>query len=108
MAAGQEVYNTYCRACHMDDGGGVAGLNPPLKGTDWVTGDKTRLIRVILEGLSEVIEIDGQTYQNAMAAHNFLTDQQIADVLTYLRQSFGNDAGPLTPEEVATVRAGPK
>ena len=105
MAAGQEVYNTYCRACHMDNGMGVPGMNPPLAGTDWVTGDVERLIGVVLNGLNEPIEIKGETYQNAMAAHAFLNDQQVADVLTYIRSSFGNDAGPVSAEKVAEVRA---
>lgn len=104
MAAGKEVYDTYCRACHMDNGSGVPGMNPPLNGTDWVTGDKKRLIGVVLNGLNEPIEIKGETYQNVMAAHAFLNDQQIADVLTYVRQSFGNNASEVTAEEVAQLR----
>ncbi len=104
LADGQAVYNTFCRACHMDDGNGVPSMNPPLAGTDWVTGDKERLIGVVLNGMSEPIEINGETYQNAMASHAFLTDQQIADVLTYIRQSFGNEAEAVSPELVASVR----
>jgi len=105
MTAGQQVYDTYCRACHMDNGMGVPGMNPPLAGTDWVNGDKGRLIGVVLNGINEPIEIKGETYQNAMAAHAFLDDRQIADVLTYIRGSFGNEAGPVSAEEVAEVRA---
>ncbi len=104
MADGQEVYNTYCRACHMDDGGGVPGMNPPLSGTDWVNGDTDRLIGVVLQGMDEPIEINGETYQNAMAAHAFLNDQQIADVLTFIRQSFGNDAEAIDAQQVAARR----
>ena len=105
MAAGQEVYNAYCRACHMDDGKGVASMNPPLAGTEWVNGDKERLIKVVLKRLSERIEINGETFQNAMASHAFLTDTQIADVLTFVRSSFGNDSGAIDAAEVAEVRA---
>ncbi len=104
LATGKQVYDTYCRACHMDNGSGVPGMNPPLAGTEWVTGDKERLIKVVLNGLNEPIEINGETYQNAMAAHAFLNDQQIADVLTYIRQSFGNNAGAISANEVAQVR----
>ncbi|MEO0471375.1 MAG: cytochrome c [Bacteroidota bacterium] len=102
---GKKVYNTYCFACHMQDGNGVPGLNPPLIGTDWVLGDKERLIGVVLNGMSEPIEIDGELYSNVMNPHAFLSDADIAAVLTYVRSAWGNDAGPLTAAEVASVRA---
>lgn len=105
MASGKTVYDTYCSACHMPNGKGAPGMNPPLTGTDWVLGDKERLIRVILNGLNEPVEIQGEIYQNIMASHAFLSDQQVADVLTYVRGSFGNDAGEIFPEEVARVRS---
>lgn len=105
LAAGKMVYDAYCKACHMDNGKGVPGMNPPLAETDWVVGDKTRLINVVLNGLSDPIEINGEIYQNAMASFSFLSDQQISDVLTYVRQSFGNEAGEVTMEEVKKVRA---
>lgn len=104
MAAGKEVYDQYCKVCHMVNGSGVPNLNPPLKDTDWVTGDKERLIGVVLNGLSDPIEINGETFQNAMAPHNFLSDEQIANVLTYIRGSFGNEASEVTAAEVAAVR----
>lgn len=104
MAEGQKVYNAYCRACHMDNGGGVSSMNPPLIGTEWVLGDKERLIKVVLLGLTDAIEINGETFQNAMAPHSFLNNQQIADVLTFVRNSFGNEASEISPEEVAKVR----
>lgn len=104
LAAGKKVYDQFCLACHMDDGTGVPGMNPPLVNTDWVLGDKERPIKVVLNGLSEPVEINGEIYQNAMAPHNFLDDQQIADVLTFVRQSFGNKASAITAEEVAEVR----
>ena len=106
MAAGKTVYDTYCSACHMPNGKGAPGMNPPLSGTDWVLGDRTRLIKVILNGLNEPVEIQGEIYQNIMASHAFLSDQQVADVLTYIRASFGNDADAITKEEVTRVRAG--
>lgn len=105
LKAGKVVYDTYCLPCHMANGLGAPGMNPPLAGTDYVLGDKARLIKVILEGLSEPIEINGEIYQNVMASHGFLTDRQIADVLTFVRQSFGNDASEITMEEVENVRS---
>lgn len=104
MAQGQKVYQMHCLACHMDNGKGVPGMNPPIAGTDWVTGDKERLIKVILEGMNEPIEINGETYQNAMASLSYLSDKEIAQVLTYIRNSFGNEASAVTEEEVADVR----
>ena len=101
---GKEVYNSYCLTCHQANGTGVPGMNPPLRGTDWVTGDKSRLINVLLNGLNEELEINGETYENAMPAHDFLTDKQIAAVLSYVRSNFGNDATAITAEEVAALR----
>lgn len=102
---GKAVYDTYCLTCHQADGKGVPGMNPPLVKTDWVLGDKTRLITVLLKGLKTPVTINGQTYRNPMPAHDFLTDTEIAQVLTYVRSSFGNKASVVTAEEVKLVRA---
>ena len=105
MERGKEVYNAYCLSCHLPDGAGVPQLNPPLKKTAAVLGSKTKLIAVILKGMDTHEEIDGETYSKVMAPHNHLTDQQIADVLTYIRNSFGNKAIAITPGDVKYVRA---
>lgn len=102
--SGQALFEQYCLACHQADGSGVPNLNPPLRGTDWVLGDKTRLINVLLKGLQGQ-EIEGEIYDNAMPAHDFLDDAQIANVLTYIRSNFGNKAGAVTADEVKAVRA---
>ncbi len=104
LLAGKVVYDNYCLSCHMSNGLGAPGMNPPLAGTDWVLGDKDRLIKVVLQGLSEPVEIQGEIYQNIMASHSFLSDQHVADVLTFVRQSFGNDASEIKPEDVRKVR----
>ena len=101
---GKSIYTQYCLTCHQADGGGVSGLNPPLTKTDYVLGDKTRLVNVLLNGLQGV-DIDGEPYHNVMPAQAQLTDQQIADVLTYVRSNFGNKASAVTAAEVKTVRA---
>lgn len=103
--SGKKVYQQYCLSCHMNDGNGVPGLNPPLGKTTWVTGDKKRLINIILKGFNEEIEINGEVYANPMPAQPQLSDQQIADVLTYIRNSFGNKASAITAAEVKAVRA---
>jgi glucose/arabinose dehydrogenase/mono/diheme cytochrome c family protein len=105
LTEGKQVYDMYCLACHMSNGKGAPGMNPPLVDTDYVLGDKERLIKIILNGLSDPIEIKGEIYQNIMAPHAFLTDKQIADVLTFIRKSWGNEASVITPDEVASVRA---
>lgn len=105
MERGKKLYDLYCMSCHMPDGTGVPRLNPPLAKSSWVVGDKKRIINVVLKGLDEPVDIDGETYQNVMAPHDFMTDQEVADVLTFIRNSFGNKASPVTPAEVKTVRA---
>ena len=103
---GETVYNQNCRVCHMPEGQGVARLNPPLAQTDWVNGDKERLITLILKGMSGTIEVNGTSYTGIMTPYAHLSDAEIAAVLSYIRSSFGNQAGPVTAGEVAAVRAG--
>ncbi len=105
MERGKKVYNLYCLSCHAADGNGMADLNPPLIKTKGVTGDKTKLVQVILKGMDTDEEINGKVYTNNMAPLDYLTDQQIADVLTYIRKSFGNKASGVTPAEVKSIRA---
>lgn len=102
--AGKGTYSTYCSVCHQADGKGVPGMNPPLANKEWVGGDKTKLIKIVLNGLNEPITVNGEKYQNVMASHDFLNDKQIADVLTYVRKSFGNDFEAITEAEVTEVR----
>jgi glucose/arabinose dehydrogenase len=101
---GSEVYNTYCITCHQPDGNGDGNRFPPLAGSDWVTGDKRRLIDVVLNGLHGPVNINGKMYNNTMPAHHFLSDAQIAQVLTYIRQNFSNKASEISEEEVKKVR----
>jgi mono/diheme cytochrome c family protein len=102
---GKKVYETYCLACHQADGSGVPGLNPPLIKTKWVLGDKKQLITIILKGMDEPIEVDGEEYNNVMASHAFLKDEDVADVLNYVRNNFGNKASGVVPAEVKAVRS---
>ncbi len=104
IAAGKLVYTQYCLSCHMTDGGGVQNMNPPLIKTSFINGDKFKLVSVVLNGMSRQ-EIDGETYNNVMAPFNFLTDKEIADVLTYVRNSFGNKKSAVTVADVKKVRA---
>jgi mono/diheme cytochrome c family protein len=79
-------------------------MNPPLAGINIVTGNKPELIKIILKGYDKPAKINGESYQNVMPPHSWLTDQQIADVLTYIRKSWGNGADAVKPEEVTKTR----
>jgi len=105
IANGQAVFTKYCVTCHQADGLGVPRMNPPLVKTTYVLGDKSKLIKIVLNGFNEDVEINGETYSNTMAAHDFLKDQEIADVLTYVRNSFGNKASAVTVAQVKVTRA---
>lgn len=101
---GQQVFSTTCIVCHQKNGGGVPGLNPPLIKTTYVLGEKSQLIQIVLKGLNQPIEVQGQTYNNVMPSFAQLTDEQIADVLTYVRNSFGNKASAVSPALVKAER----
>jgi mono/diheme cytochrome c family protein len=104
---GKTVYVQRCMVCHQQDGGGVPHLNPPVDGSSSVKGkDKSKLISILLKGMSDRVEIDGEYYSNNMASHADLSDQQIADVLNYIRNNWSNKVPtPVTPAEVKSVRA---
>ncbi len=105
MTAGELIYNQYCAVCHQPDGDGVPHLNPPLIETEYVLGEKPRIIQVLLKGLSTHEPINGTVYSNVMPSHSFLTDEQIANVLTFVRNSFGNKASAVSTAEVTAERA---
>ena len=105
ILAGEKVFKKYCISCHQADGSGVPNLNPPLINTTYVLGDKGKLIKIILNGLNEEVEIDDEVFTNPMPALGpVLEDQQIADVLTYVRNSFGNKASAVAVNEVKEIR----
>jgi len=101
---GQRLYNTYCAACHGRNGQGAPPRFPPVAETDWVTGDKQRLINIVLQGMEGPITVRGELYDHPMPAHDFLEDGQIAEILTFIRSNFGNDASEVTIDEVRELR----
>ena len=105
IAAGKIIYLQHCLSCHQADGGGVPHMNPPLIKTTYVMGDKVRLIKVVLNGFTQNVDIDGESYSNNMPPQNMLKDQEIADVLSYVRNSFTNKAGVIKLADVKAVRA---
>jgi len=105
MDKGKEVYTQYCLTCHQPDGEGVPNLNPPLIKTSITVGDKKQLVTWVLSGTTDKKEIDGQFYSNNMPPQDYLKDEEIAAVLSYIRNSFGNKASSVTAAEVKKVRA---
>lgn len=103
MAEGARLYNTHCALCHQKNGRGNDRF-PPLNYSDWVNGDKERLIDVVLNGLEGEIKVHGRSYNNVMPKQDHLKDGDIALILTYIRQNFGNRSNGIDPEEVAQVR----
>ncbi len=101
----QTLYRNYCATCHGADGLGVARRYPPLVDTHWVLEDSERLVLITLHGLTGPIEVRGQTYDDYMPplGHR-LSDEEIAHLLTYVRNSWGNDAGAITADEVSQTR----
>ena len=108
---GKEIYNRdgFCATCHQPDGRGLsASLFPPIVGTPWVLGSEERLIKLVLKGLLGPIEVLGREYPGQVPMtpyEGMLNDNEIAAVLTYVRNSFGNQAAPIRPEKVKEVRA---
>lgn len=108
-ADGQKIFSTRCSSCHQAQGQGVTGTFPPLAGSEIVTGDKGRVIRVILNGLMGEVEVKGVTYSGVMPPWGTsLKDDEIAALLTYVRSNFGNKASAISADEVAKVRAATK
>ncbi len=102
---GKEVYVLYCQNCHMEDGKGTPDVNPPLAKSDYLKQPSKTLINIILNGQSGEVKVNGKTYNLPMAAQEYLTDEQIADVLNYVKNSWGNKiAGSINPEMVKALR----
>jgi mono/diheme cytochrome c family protein len=102
---GKAIYDALCLTCHQADAKGLPGIYPPLAASDRITGEPRPLIRVVLHGLSGPIQVNGQTYGVMPMPPMGLSDEHLAEVLTYVRSSFGNSAGPVTREQVAAERA---
>lgn len=103
MEAGKIVYNSNCAACHQPNGEGTKGVFPPLAKSDYLMADKGRAISAIINGLQGKITVNGQDYDNVMPALD-LSDEDVADVLTYVRNSWGNKSDQVKPSEVKKAR----
>jgi mono/diheme cytochrome c family protein len=110
MKIGGQQYGNLCAGCHQTTGSGNPGQAPPLAGSEWVLGGPNRLVRIPQAGVTGPIKVNGQEW-NMTTMIGFaasLTDEQLAGIVTYIRNSFGNKAPMVTPEEVAKVRASMK
>ena len=104
---GKATYDAVCLNCHQANGKGLVGIYPPLAGSEWVVGEKSALMRMLLHGLAGPITVKGEPYGTGnpipMAASG-LDDEKIASVLSYVRANFGNNAGAVSVEEVREQR----
>lgn len=102
--AGKKLYEQNCQACHQATGLGVPGAFPPLAGSDYIT-DADKHVQVVLKGLNGEVTVNGQKYNGAMQAFaGTLDDQEIAAIITYERNAWGNALGVVMPEQVAKGR----
>ena len=113
ISRGQTVYMQVCFACHQPTGQGLPGMFPPLLGSNWVSAKKPdRIIRMVLHGLTGPIKINGKPFTSPAplmpAQGAALNDKKIADVLTFVRYTFGNNASAVTPAEVTAIRQAEK
>ena len=104
MARGEKVYGEVCSACHQANGQGVPGAFPPLAGAGEFYGGPKKQAKIIVGGLSGEIEVLGTKYNSAMPPQGHLSDYDIAAVATYVRHSWGNNDGIVTPDDVKAVR----
>ena len=106
LSRGKAVYENICGLCHGNDGAGKPGQAPPFAGSEWALGNPSHMIRIPLVGLAGPVEVKGQPWNLAMPAMGAaLPDDDLAAVLTYIRQSWGNKAEAITPDQVKAVRA---
>src|SRR5256885_3137092 len=103
---GKKIFAANCQTCHQANGLGVPGQYPPLAGSEFTTGGSRRPAMIVLKGLQGPVKVKGQEYGTAVMQpwDKTLTDQKIADVLTYERSEWGNSASPVTAEQIAALR----
>ena len=98
------MYENVCATCHQSHGGGQDGKAPTLRGTTYAVGDEDRLVQILMHGLEGPLKIEGRTWNLEMPRFEG-SDDDLADVLTYIRRSWGNGVEPVTLETVGRNRA---
>lgn len=106
ISNGEKLYSTNCAACHQANGQGLAGAFPPLAKSDYLTDDPIKVAEAVINGLSGPITVNGVDYNSVMPNLEYLSDSDVADIVTYVVNSFGNEGGDVTVAEVAAVRGG--
>ena len=101
---GKSLFQQHCSACHQLDGGGVPNMFPPLKESEYINGEVKWIVSSLVKGLEGPITVKGVEYDNMMPAMDYLSDEDIANILTYVRGSFGNNSGAVTAGEVNKIR----
>ena len=103
IARGQQTYSSICAACHQPSGTGIEAVFPPLAASDFLNADKRRAISAVISGLSGPVVVNGKTFNSAMPALG-LSDEDVANVLTYVYNNWGNAGHEVTPAEVRALR----
>ena len=105
MAQGEELYQIHCSACHQPNGEGLTGAFPPLADSDYLLDDRARSLQVVIQGRSGKMVVNDQEYDAVMPGMGYLSDPQLAAILTFVTNSWGNSASAFSTAEVAAVRA---
>jgi nitrite reductase (NO-forming) len=105
IAAGERLFQGTCSTCHQANGAGLPQVFPPLAGSDYLMADKARSIGIVLNGLTGPITVNGADYNSVMPPMRQLNDDEVAHILTYVRNTWGNQGEAVTSAEVAAVRA---
>jgi nitrite reductase (NO-forming) len=100
---GKKIYESTCLACHQTDGKGIASVFPPLAKSDYLLSDKKRAIRQVINGSSEEMVVNGETYNAAMPPQG-LSDKEVVEVMNYILNSWGNEGGEITIKDVQNVQ----
>ena len=105
IQAGKALFTGTCSTCHQGDGNGMEGVFPPLASSDWITKDPKGVPRVILHGLVGKVTVNGKEYNSNMPPMSQLTDDEVANISTYVLNSWGNPGGKVTKADAAAIRA---
>jgi len=105
ISAGSVLYNGTCSVCHQQNGEGLAGVFPPLANSDYLMADTRRAIEVVLNGLTGPVTVNGSDFNSVMPPMSQLNDDEIANILTFALNSWGNEDGVISSDDVAAVRA---
>ncbi len=104
LSAGKKVFDDNCKVCHQENGEGVAGTFPPLANSDYMLADKMRAVKQAIYGSKEPITVNGVEYPGKVMTVIELTDEQVRDVVNYILNSWGNNGGTVTLEDVKAAR----